>query len=110
MSEFADLYGEWATLGVVVATWRGSGRDGPLYEPAHAFPDDVPLAVMPQQRLVPTAAGSDKMSTTAIAGDIDQAERFAVGSRVTLPDGTKSTVLNLSTARHPMAVFVANLE
>lgn len=110
MSEFADLYGEWAMPGVKVETWKGNGRDGAVYEPQHAFPDDVPLAVMPQRRLVPTSAGSDKLSTTAIAGDLEQAPRFAVGSRVQLPDGTRSTVLHLSTARHPMAVFVANLE
>lgn len=71
--------------------------EGP-YGPVFGDPVEVRALMDAKRRLVRDAEGSEVTSETTLRVRLDVADLFAVGSRVTLPDGTTPTVI--TTSRH----------
>ena len=79
------------TVGVRTKTGEGS------YGPVLANPVTVPgVQVDETTRLVRSSTGAEVVSSTTVRGLLDVADRFTVGSEVTLPSGDVTTVLALS--------------
>lgn len=102
MSEFTDLFGEWgsdlgaAPVSVEVETRLGASGSGEMYAPAVTVEE---LPILYGSGTVRDAEGNERTSTATIYIDLDRADdadRFTLESRVTLPDGRRATVLQVS--------------
>lgn len=102
MSEFTDLFGEWGKdLGaepvqVTVETRLGATGTGEKFAAAEVV-SQVPILY--GSGTVRDAEGNERTSTATIYIDLDReadAARFTLESRVTLPDGRRVTVLQVS--------------
>lgn len=100
MSEFGDLFGEWGLdstgtpIPLVVETCLGVGEAGEVF----AAPATLSgLPVLYGSTLVRDADGNERTSTATVYAELGaEADRFTLGSRVTLPDGRVATVLQVA--------------
>ncbi|TQN26094.1 hypothetical protein FHX37_4632 [Haloactinospora alba] len=79
---------------VTVEPYQGEGPYGPTY----ADPVAVRAIVEGKRRMVRGDDGSEVTSETTLRVQLNHADSFPAGSRVTLPDGTQSSVI--TTSRH----------
>jgi hypothetical protein len=89
MSEWEDLFGEWATATVVVRDLVGHGAEGEIYDTPRVV-DGV--FVEHKRRLVRASDGRETVSETTLYAGPDAAD-IPVGASVTLPDNSKATAL-----------------
>lgn len=93
MSEFLELFGDWATDSIVVETYKGTGFDGAVYLPAETVEN---IMVEDVRRLVRSTDGNELVSETTIYAEPEAAGKLTDGSRVTLPSGRRSKVLRVA--------------
>lgn len=98
--EWEELFAEWGKdadgnpLPLSVQTFQSSGQ----LDSSLAAPYSIPgLPQMPEERIIRTADGHEKVSSTAVYAPERHAGRFTLGSRVTLASGRVSTVLGVGT-------------
>lgn len=113
--EWAEVFADFGVdhegnpLPCSVETLDGQGTLGPTFSP----PKDRPgLPQFPQNRLVRTSGGNEVLSSSRIYAPRHMAADFTIGSRVTLADGRRTTVLTLGTPdMQPIFAFIeVNLE
>lgn len=101
MNEFMELFGEWGTdvtgtpLPLSVKTYEGSGPMGAKFSEPR---DHAGLPQFPQQRLVRTSDGNEKVSQSAVYAPLELAGDFTLHSLVTLADGHEAAILTVATA------------
>ena len=106
MSELTDTFGDWMTSTVQVATNRGAGAYGPSLAAPVAV---LGVMVSASRRFVRNSDGNEVVSETSILSELENVATFALGSEVTLPNGTTSTVLVAALDEHIFDALVVAL-
>lgn len=89
MSEYRDLFGDWATTVLSVETAMGQTPLGRAYAPAR---QTEPVSVQDEVKLVRTSGGEEVTSTGVVYAPLDYRTWLTEGSRVARPDGRRSVV------------------
>lgn len=91
---FESVFSKWLKDSVTVETIGGIGFDGITTSSSTV----AGVMVEEETRLVRSAAGNEVVSSATVYAPLDEANKFLVDSRVTLPSGRVTTVL--ASARH----------
>lgn len=91
---FESVFSKWLNDSVTVETIGGIGFDG--ITSTSSVVDGI--MVEEETRLVRNSDGNEVVSSATLYASLDEAGKFLVNSRVTLPSGRVSTVL--ASARH----------
>lgn len=94
MTEFDELFGEWAVNGITVEPFEGNTFDGSTWGPP-SLPIDGCL-VDYTHRLIRTSEGKEITSSATISAPEQVAGHFTPNSRVTLPGGRTAVVVQVS--------------
>jgi hypothetical protein len=91
VSEFEDLFAEWASFTVAVKTHTGDGPKGPIYT------DQTVEGVLVEETavLVTDSTGNQRQSTTTLYVPVEKADAFKPESVVTI-GGRVARVITLS--------------
>lgn len=107
MSEFTEVFGEWATATVQVQVLLGAGFNGKEYAPAV---DVEGVMYDGKSRLQRGPDGSEVLSQATLTVAPELAHHFHEGDLVTLPNGRTAPVLLVATTDSVLQFTTVGLE